>query len=324
MLTLFTTAKPFRGHIAVIQRNALQSWKQLHPDAEVILFGDDEGSPEVCREFGLRHEPEVARTSFGTIRVDDMFARAQTLARHNLLCYINCDIILMSDFRSALERVTAWRSLSRHSSLATRHFPFLMVGRRWDLDITQPIDFSSPGWQEQTRGRALAANHQRNTGWIDYFAFSRGLYAADLPPLAIGRTSWDNWLVWKVLAQKKAVIDASRVVFAIHQNHDYNHHPQGARGVWGGEESRRNYLLSGGWRHFRSIADATDILTTEGIKPNAFRRWSACKRVADSLRRYLHYQAWHPVWFAVLDATRPLRTVLGLRSQAMRRSRRKI
>jgi hypothetical protein len=27
MITFFTTAKPFRGHEAIIQRNALQSWK---------------------------------------------------------------------------------------------------------------------------------------------------------------------------------------------------------------------------------------------------------------------------------------------------------
>jgi hypothetical protein len=34
MLTFFTTAKPFRGHSGVIQRNALKSWTLLHPDVE--------------------------------------------------------------------------------------------------------------------------------------------------------------------------------------------------------------------------------------------------------------------------------------------------
>jgi hypothetical protein len=61
MLTFFTTAKPFRGHSATIQCNALQSWKLLHPDIEVILFGDEEGTAEVCAELGLRHEPHVER-----------------------------------------------------------------------------------------------------------------------------------------------------------------------------------------------------------------------------------------------------------------------
>jgi FkbM family methyltransferase len=61
MLTLFTTAKPFRGHSGIIHRNALKSWTLLHPDIEIILFGDDEGAAEVrrlsdvARELNLRH-----------------------------------------------------------------------------------------------------------------------------------------------------------------------------------------------------------------------------------------------------------------------------
>ena len=48
MLTFFTTAKPFKGHSAIIQRNALKSWTLLDPDIEVILFGDEEGAAEVA------------------------------------------------------------------------------------------------------------------------------------------------------------------------------------------------------------------------------------------------------------------------------------
>jgi len=95
MLTIFATAKPFRGHTGVIYRNALQSWKALHPGIEVILFGDDLGAAETCLEFGLRHEPFVERNGFGTKRLDYLFARAQAIAQHEILCYINCDIILM-------------------------------------------------------------------------------------------------------------------------------------------------------------------------------------------------------------------------------------
>jgi hypothetical protein len=83
MLTLFTTAKPFEGHSGIIQRNALKSWKLLHSDVEVILFGDDPGSAEIARELGFRHEPFVERNSFGTKRLDYIFDRAQELARHD-------------------------------------------------------------------------------------------------------------------------------------------------------------------------------------------------------------------------------------------------
>jgi len=36
MLTLFTTAKPFESHSGVIQRNALKSWKLVHPGRKVL------------------------------------------------------------------------------------------------------------------------------------------------------------------------------------------------------------------------------------------------------------------------------------------------
>ena len=36
---------------------------------------------------------------------------------------------------------------------------------------------------------------------------------------------------------KKPVVDASSGIVAVHQNHDYRHHPQGKHGVWYGEEA---------------------------------------------------------------------------------------
>ena len=133
MLTLFTIAKPFHGHIAVIQRNAIRSWTSLRPACEIILFGDDEGTAKTAADFGVRHIPDVACNEYGTPLLNDIFEKAQRVARHNLLCYVNADIILMSDFMRAVEEV------------ARRKRRFLMVGQRWDLDVQEPLDFSSAG-----------------------------------------------------------------------------------------------------------------------------------------------------------------------------------
>jgi hypothetical protein len=297
MLTLFTTAKPFRGHVGIIQRNALQSWKALHPAIEIILFDGDEGAAEAAQEFGLRHEPHVERNEWGTKRLDYLFARAQAIARHEILCYINCDIILMQDFWRAIERVRAM------------HREFLMVGRRWDTDITAPLAFAHPGWQEDLRSLALRCGRKCTAEWIDYFAFSRGLYGPDMPPFVL-RVFWDNWLVWKALDSKKPVVDASRAVMAVHQNHDYSYHPQGKAGIWSGEEAGLNGQLAGGWRHLRTIADATEVLPPEKLKPNALRHWSTAKRYTRQAGRVLLYDVWHPIWFALLNLTRPLRRTL--------------
>jgi hypothetical protein len=303
MLTFFSTAKPFRGHNGIIQRNALQSWKLLHPDAEVILFGDDEGAAEICAEFGIRHEPLIERNEFGTNRIDSMFLMAQEIARHDFLCFLNCDIILLPDFCRAIETVKG------------AHPAFLAIGRRWDTPITQPIDFSSSNWPQETKRQALAANHQQTDWFIDYFVFSRGFFGKDMPPLAVGRIFWDNWTVWKACQSGKPVVDLSPAVVAVHQNHDYSHHPLGKQGVWGGPEVERNFQLAGGWGHLRNIADATEVLQPRGLRPNRKRHWASAKRGVASAGRFLFYKIWLPVWHLFLRITRPVRNLLGLRSK---------
>jgi len=300
MLTFFTTAKPFQGHSGVIQRNALRSWTLLHRDVEVILFGDDAGAAEVARELGLRHEAHVERNEYGTKRLDYMFERAQEIARHDVLCYVNCDIILLGEFCAALERVRA------------AHARFLMVGRRRDTDVAEALDFGDGGWAERVKRLAKERGAQQ-PGWsVDYFAFRRGLYE-EMPEFVVGRVWWDHWLVWKARKEGADVVDASSQVTAIHQNHSYGYHPAGAHGVWNDEQARRNFELAGGRRHLFTIDDATHVLQAAGERRNLWRLWAP---------HWRHFRPrFVPLWFAILDATRPLRNALGLRTVTVGRSR---
>ena len=43
-----------------------------------------------------------------------------------------------------------------------------------------------------------------------------------MPPLIVGHCYWDNWMIWKALADGVGVLDASPYVTLIHQNHGYN------------------------------------------------------------------------------------------------------
>jgi hypothetical protein len=294
MLTFLTSPKPFRGHIGVIQRNAIQSWKLAHPNATVILFGDEEGAEEAARELGVRYAPQVQRNAFGTPYLASILDEARELTSNALFCYVNCDIILLSDFRAALERLVPLNS------------NFLMAGQRWDTEITEPLDFSRADWQAGLRQRALTANCQRAPRWIDYFVFSRDLYAQETPPLVIGRAGFDNWMIWYARSAGAHVIDASRVVVAIHQNHDYSHHPEGEKGIYEGEEARQNFAyMQGGC--YATLENATHRLTPNGLRPNYYHWVAKAKRIALGTRS--------AAWFWLLDLTRPLRRRLGLRDR---------
>lgn len=295
MLTFFTTAKPFLGHSNVIQRNALRSWQLVHPDAEILLFGDDAGAAKVCAEFGVRHVPQVRKNRHGTKFLASMYDQAQDLARHDLLCHINCDILLLDDFLGALQRVSGLPGA------------FLMAGRRWDVDIREPLNFEQPDWRAQVRALALHTNRQRPPQWIDYFAFRKGLFRERIPEFVIGRPGWDNWLLWFARSSGASVVDASAAVCAVHQNHDYGYHPDGEAGVWQGEEAQENYKLLEGHRKFATLENATHILRADGLYPN-YRHW-----LVQSRRRTADYLS--PVWFRFLDLTRPIRHRLGLRGK---------
>jgi hypothetical protein len=251
MLTLFSIPKPFRGHIGVIQRNAIQSWIRI-PGCAVILFGNDDGTAETAAEFGLRHIADVQRNSAGTPLVNDLFGLAEQHACGELLCYVNADIVLLDDFLPAVERVAA--------SLPS----FLMIGRRWDMDVTTPLEFVG-GWQRALRdGVAARAKLHAHTG-LDYFVFRRGLWPS-IPAFAIGRCVWDQWLVISARARGIPVVDLTPSTTAVHQNHDYAHHAGGAEGVWKGEEAQRNLALAGGYRNTGTIRDATHVLREAGLR----------------------------------------------------------
>jgi len=310
VLTFFTTPKPFRGHEAIIQRNALRSWTLLHPDVEVILFGDDEGAAEVCAELGLRHEPYVERHESGTKYLNYMFARAQQVARNHYVCFSNCDIILFSDFWEAFEKVLLWRERKR----------FLLVGRRWDTDITELINFAERDWGRHLQSFARTHGFQQTEDWIDFFLFSKGLYL-DMPSLIVGHGWWDGWMIWKALSDKVPVLDVSPCVLAVHQNHGYAREFGRLKGSGADALSQVNLARIGGTlQNHRSMAEATHRLTTTGIKNNWGRWLSLAKRTALGsivalIGRRVHWAFQTYLWHPFLNLTRPVRHAVGLRQR---------
>ena len=120
--------------------------------------GTSAASADAARELGVEHVGGLALTEHGTPRLDSAFALADGVARFPLRCFVNADIILGPDLLTATRAVSAQRRAVPHRRRVV----------------------SSPS---TSRGAAA----------LDWFVFPAGLFG-ELPPFAIGRACFDNWL----------------------------------------------------------------------------------------------------------------------------------
>jgi hypothetical protein len=212
-------------------------------DVEVLLLGD---VAEAARELGVEHDPGLELTAHGTPRLDSAFALADAAAHFPLRCFVNADVILGPDLLEAVRAVSAESER------------FLVVGQT----------------EEDGKRRGAAA--------MDWFVFTPGLFG-DVPPFAIGRAGFDNWLVWKA-RQVAIVVDATHDVRALHQPHGYAHVEGGMQEAYYGEEAARNIELAGGKSHLYTLHDASHVLRGGRLRRNvgAPLRW----------REYVRKLAW--------------------------------
>ena len=245
-ITFFSAPKPFTNpHIAMIQRNAIQSWTLL-PDVEVILLGEETGLAEAARELGVRHISQVKRNANGTPLIASMFELARKNSSSELLCIINADMILMPDFVEAARRSHILRD------------KFVLLSQRWDLDITQPLVFTE-GWQNRLSSMVHRQGSLHRPAGSDFFLFPLSTFH-EIPNFTIGRAGWDNWMIYKARKEKWTVIDCTPSVMIVHQNHDYSHLP-GGKPHYEHPDTNENIRLAGGEANIRyTILDATHQL----------------------------------------------------------------
>jgi hypothetical protein len=252
MLTIFSIPKPFRGTTGVQQENAVASWRRIQPDSDVILLGDDEGVSHMASVLGARHFGGIATTSLGTPLLPSAFSEVERHARFPVLCYVNADIILTGDLIKAVQRIPFRR--------------FLLVSARMNLDLSESIAFDdNGGWERKLLERVATEGQRQPPIGSDMFVFPRGI-PWGMPPFAVGRPGWDNWLICRARCLRVPVIDVTPVVTVVHQKHDYNHIPQRRDGsCWAGPEADENLRLMDGWERLFGLMDATHRLTENGL-----------------------------------------------------------
>ena len=244
MITLFAIPRAFVGDSADIQRTALTSWTRLGDDVEILLIGDDEGVAEAAATASVSHISTVDKTEYGTPLLSSAFALAREASTRRLLAYVNADIVLLPDFVQAIRRI--------------RFASFLCLGRR--LDVTGLVDVDELARSARIPGELAPPDA------IDYFVFDRSGPLTELPPFVVGRPGWDNWMIYRARSLRLPVVDATRVVTAVHQAHGYTHVPERSGYRWYGPEAESNFALIQGLERFQT-RHATHALTRFGCLP---------------------------------------------------------
>lgn len=246
MFTLFSIPKPFENpHISIIQENAIKSWLNIPGEVEVILCGDDFGVKEICQKNNILHIANVECTESGTPLLSSVFDLVREKAKYNIIVYINADIIITSDF------LKIFNLLPKED--------FLVVGRRWDLNITELLDFSK-NWEKEINAMIKREGKLHAQAGSDYFIFKKELFK-NLPPFAVGRIGWDNWMLQEALNKDILVIDATPLVKVIHQNHDYSHKVGKIK-----LEDKKNISLAGIVKFLPTLRNIKYELRPDGIR----------------------------------------------------------
>jgi len=251
-LTVFTAPKPFTNpHIATIQRNAIRSWMQLGAEVDVFMMGDEEGMAEFADEYQIQHFPDVKCSQEGTPYISSMFELARTESDAPYIAILNADIILMSDFVEAAKQVAA------------KEKEFLFLGRRWDLDVEEELEFP-PGWDKALREEVNSRGTLHGPVGSDYFLVPRHLLN-DMPDFTIGRSGWDNWTIFHAVGSGWSVVDVTHSAMIVHQNHDYSHLP-GNKPPYDLPETKKNIQIAGGVKTMYTILEANQILVDGDLK----------------------------------------------------------
>jgi len=257
-------------------------------------------------DLQVRQLPDVERNRLGTPRIDSIFRIAREASKQPLQAYVNADILLMPDVLEA-----ACAALKARDA-------FLLVGQRWDLDVREALEFGAAG-VAALRRRTISTGSLHPPGGSDYFLFPRDCFT-QIPPFAVGRAGWDNWMIYHARRQRWPVIDATASVLAVHQSHDYAHLPQG-HAHYRLPETDENLRLAGGRRRIFRLSDADFELVGGKVQ----RRRLTVRRAFQEIERapVLRTES-EPLATAVFALFRPVRAfreAKGILRYRLRRNR---
>lgn len=259
MITIFSTPRPFIGHHDIAQRNAIQSWLLLRPPCEIILINDEKNTTKkVAEEFGVKCLSDIKQNEYGTLLLNDVFSRVLKESKNDIIAHVNTDIILTKNFTEGINKINIR--------------PFYMAGRRWDLDVHEPINFNDNLWEQKLKEKIKKNGTLHSRFGTDYWVFPRE-FKFDLPAFTVGRPAADTWLIYNARVSRVPVIDGTNFITIVHQNHPLLHYEDPIYLI---EKKRNQRLYCGkkykeeGGNFYCTIEDANYLLTKNGIEKKHF------------------------------------------------------
>jgi hypothetical protein len=251
VITILSSPKPFVGNDKTNQYKAINSWKKID-NAEIFLFGDEEGIDEAGRELNVRVFKNIIKSKSGMPLFSSIISLANVAGSNLIQMYINCDIIINDTIISALRAITLNK--------------FLLVGERIDLGEGINVDLSTVDYKKKLLQlyREKKIDFHGPTG-VDYFIFQKGLWES-LPEIIIGRGGYDSALIAHCKREEIPLIDGTGIIIALHQFHNYNHIKGGLKTVFYGEDAMINNRAQGGKYGGNWVSDSDFYIDKDRLK----------------------------------------------------------
>jgi glycosyltransferase involved in cell wall biosynthesis len=297
MISFAVVPKPFNEQFARLQINSILSIVNLPEENEVFLLGSEEGIEEFAKANSLTHLKDIDYDEFHTPLINSVFMQVMKFASNDIICYINADIIVVPDLINTVKRCSE------------QFKEFLLVSKRWNIDFKEEISFSK-GWEQPFLKKIKAEGKLFAPQAIDIFVFTKNIYDC-IPAFAIGRSYWDNWLIYEARRKGVPVIDLTDSVTITHQNHDYAGFATLAE-IRRSVQGRRNFFYAGD--HFLTIATIrdsthhyandefieTDVKKVSVIIPHR-GRIQPLKKCINSLTHQTYPRTFIEIWVVIND-----------------------
>lgn len=209
MITIFSPMRAFESDIANVQLNAINSWINIKPSVEIILFEDEKNTTAAaCSHLNVSVIKDVDRSFSGVPLLNSMYEIVNQVSSNDVICYLTADILLPKDFSI---------KINQFYNLGKSEFgKFVGISCRHDLNNSEikKGNLSTDDYYKL----CYENSHNRGRSGIDLWVTNvndKIVY----PEFPIGRCITDNWFVYYCVKNGYKVVDFSNEIKIIHQNH---------------------------------------------------------------------------------------------------------